>query len=102
AWHLFGDGAPHVLHQEDPLAGAQDAGRHGGLVAPMPGRVIALLAEPGRVKAGAPLLVVEAMKMEHTITAPVDGILAGYRVAVGEQVDDGATLVDFQAGDETP
>ena len=45
--------------------------RHGGLVAPMPGRVIAVLVKQGaRVTAGTALLVMEAMKMEHTVTAP--------------------------------
>lgn len=79
-----------------------DAGHDAGLDAPMPGRVIALLATPGRVKAGAPLLVMEAMKMEHTITAPAAGTLEAFLVAVGDQVEEGAELVEFTAGgDET-
>ncbi len=102
AWHLFDHGARHSLSLEDPLAAASGSGAHAGkLEAPMPGRVIALLAEPGPVKAGTALLVLEAMKMEHTITAPSDGQLEGFRVAVGEQVDDGAVLVDFQATEES-
>mgnify|MGYP003800240693 CR=1 FL=1 len=63
----------------------------------MPGRVIALLALPGPVEAGAPLLVMEAMKMEHTLTAPAAGTLDGFLVAVGDQVEEGAALVEFTA-----
>jgi len=97
--HVFLHGTSHVLTLEDPvkaLVGAGQAG--GGLTAPMPGRVIALLAEPGaRVARGAPLLVLEAMKMEHTIAAPADGVLNAFRFAVGEQVGEGALLLDFAA-----
>ncbi len=101
AWHLFDGGAHCVLRTEDPIADAEAHAAHGGdLTAPMPGRVVALLAEPGPVAAGAPLLVLEAMKMEHTITATAAGRLEGYRVAVGEQVAEGAALVDFAVGEE--
>ena len=64
----------------------------------MPGKVIALVAQPGeRITKGAPLLILEAMKMEHTIAAPSDGTVKSFRYAVGEQVSDGAELVDFVA-----
>jgi 3-methylcrotonyl-CoA carboxylase alpha subunit len=69
----------------------------GGLRAPMPGKVIALLAQAGStVEKGAPLLVLEAMKMEHTIVAPCKGVVKEFRFAPGEQVSDGAELVDFE------
>ena len=59
----------------------------GPLTSPMPGTVLVVKAEQGdRVAAGAPLLVVEAMKMEYTIAAPVDGVLSELRVRVGQQV----------------
>jgi len=97
-WHLFDGGAHCALRLEDALASAEaDAGHAGGLTAPMPGRVIALLATPGAVAAGTPLLVMEAMKMEHTLAAPTAGTLRGYLVALGDQVEDGAALVDFEA-----
>jgi 3-methylcrotonyl-CoA carboxylase alpha subunit len=64
----------------------------------MPGKIIALIATPGApVRKGAPLLILEAMKMEHTIAAPADGTVKAFRFNVGEQVGDGAELVDFAA-----
>jgi 3-methylcrotonyl-CoA carboxylase alpha subunit len=82
----------------DRLHGADDADIPGGrLVAPMPGRVISLLVEPGaHVEANEPVIVLEAMKMEHTLRAPSRGTVAAFRFAAGEQVDEGAELVDFQ------
>ncbi len=69
----------------------------GTLAAPMPGRVIKLLVEPGaRVKKGAPLLILEAMKMEHTITAPADGLVKEIRYGAGEQVLEGAELIRLE------
>ena len=60
----------------------------------MPGRVARLFVEPGAaVRRGAPLVVIEAMKMEHTITAPADGVVAAVRFSVGELVEEGAELI---------
>ncbi|MGW4478905.1 ATP-binding protein [Rhodococcus triatomae] len=65
----------------------------GSLIAPMPGTVVRLGAAVGdRVAAGAPILWLEAMKMEHTISAPADGVLTELNVAVGRQVDVGTVL----------
>ncbi|WP_038171788.1 ATP-binding protein [Tomitella biformata] len=65
----------------------------GSLLAPMPGTVIRLGAAVGdTVVAGQPVLWLEAMKMEHKITAPADGVLTELDVAVGQQVDVGAVL----------
>jgi 3-methylcrotonyl-CoA carboxylase alpha subunit len=70
----------------------------GGLKAPMPGKVISLIASVGAsVEKGAPLLVLEAMKMEHTISAPTRGTVKAFRCAPGDQVVDGVELVDFEA-----
>jgi 3-methylcrotonyl-CoA carboxylase alpha subunit len=70
----------------------------GSLLAPMPGRIVATLVEPGsKVSRGTPLVVLEAMKMEHTLAAPADGTVHGYRAKAREQVGDGAVLVDFEA-----
>jgi 3-methylcrotonyl-CoA carboxylase alpha subunit len=96
---LFLRGAAHRLQLVEPLAGAEAAEAPGGrLTAPMPGKVIAVLAEPGaKVTKGQPLVVLEAMKMEHTIKAPADGTVEAVRYAVGEQVEDGAELIGFKA-----
>jgi propionyl-CoA carboxylase alpha chain len=70
----------------------------GSLLAPMPGSVIRLGADLGdTVTAGQPLVWLEAMKMEHTITAPADGVLTQLSVAVGQQVEVGAVLARVEA-----
>jgi propionyl-CoA carboxylase alpha chain len=66
----------------------------GSLVAPMPGVVVRVLVEPrAAVEAGQPLVVLEAMKMEHTVAAPVGATVGAVRVQPGQQVDAGAVLV---------
>ena len=88
AW-LGRDGQAWALAEEEPLAaGPADAGGGDGVVrSPMPGTVLAVKAAKGeRVRAGQPLLIVEAMKMEHTISAPGDGVVAELTAAVGQQV----------------
>jgi len=77
----------------------------GSLVAPMPGNVIRLAAAVGdTVTTGQPLIWLEAMKMEHTITAPNDGVLAELNVNTGQQVEVGAILarVEAPATEENP
>ncbi|OBF49911.1 acetyl/propionyl-CoA carboxylase subuit alpha [Mycobacterium sp. 852002-53434_SCH5985345] len=70
----------------------------GSLVAPMPGNVIRLAAAVGdTVTAGQPLIWLEAMKMEHTITAPSDGVLAELNVGTGQQVEVGAVLARVES-----
>jgi 3-methylcrotonyl-CoA carboxylase alpha subunit len=69
----------------------------GGLTAPMPGRIIALLVAPGaKVGANAPVLVLEAMKMEHISRAPSAGVVKAFSVGLGDQVEEGALLVTFE------
>jgi 3-methylcrotonyl-CoA carboxylase alpha subunit len=91
------------LRRRDPLRAASDAYvAEASLAAPMPGRVIAQLVAAGSaVVKGAPLLVLEAMKMEHTICAPANGTVRGYRAAVGEQVKEGWDLIDFEASGQS-
>ena len=63
----------------------------------MPGKVIAVLVEAGaRVEKGAPLVIMEAMKMEHTINAPAAGTVKEILFAPGEQVAEGAELIAFE------
>jgi 3-methylcrotonyl-CoA carboxylase alpha subunit len=69
-----------------------------GPVAPMPGTIIALVAKAGEaIEAGAPMLIMEAMKMEHTLRAPVRGRVGRYLCAPGDFVAEGAALLDFDA-----
>jgi 3-methylcrotonyl-CoA carboxylase alpha subunit len=78
------------------------AGRDGAaerLTSPMPGRIAALLASPGAaVEANQPLLILEAMKMEHLLRAPRDGILMEFRCKLGDHVAEGAELAIFESG----
>ena len=74
------------------VPGADDAG--GGCTASMPGKIIQVLVSEGdSVVKGQALVVMEAMKMEQTMTAPSDGEVTAVRVAEGDQVDAGAALV---------
>ena len=97
--HVFIDGVSFIFAAIDPLFHAgSGGGAEGGLTAPMPGKVIALIAAVGaRVEKGAALLILEAMKMEHTIAAPASGLVKAFLFNVGEQVSDGAELVEFEA-----
>jgi 3-methylcrotonyl-CoA carboxylase alpha subunit len=93
--HVFQRGRHHVLTAADPyLPPAQAADHQGGLVAPMPGRILAVPVSKGQsVALGAPLVVMEAMKMEHTVTAPRAGVVDGVFCSVGEQVKEGTELL---------
>lgn len=67
------------------------------LTAPMPGTITAVLVTPAQaVKQGTPLLVIEAMKMEHTITAPRDGTVISLPFKTGDLVNEGIQLVEFE------
>jgi len=100
-FHVFNAGRHAVLTWLDPLAHAGETEGEGGkLTAPMPGKVIAVMVEPGStVTRGTPLLVMEAMKMEHTISAPADGVVSEILYGVGEQVAEGAQLLAFATGE---
>jgi len=97
--YLFGSDGQHRFTLHDPVGESEQASADAGsLLAPMPGRIVATLVAAGTlVKRGTPLVVLEAMKMEHTLQAPADGTVKGYRAKAGDQVGDGAVLVDFEA-----
>ena len=84
-----------LVTEYDPIAHAGDqAGEGGRLTAPMPGKVISFLARPGeRVLRGQALAVMEAMKMEHTISSPHDGVVEELLYGVGDQVAEGGELL---------
>lgn len=87
------------LAQPD-IGNIDDQADSGGLAAPMNGTMVALLvAVDTPVKQGDALLVMEAMKMEHTIRAPADGSVTSFYYQAGELVDGGAELLEFQSND---
>jgi 3-methylcrotonyl-CoA carboxylase alpha subunit len=96
---VFAPNGTLALQEYDAIAHAGEGASPGGrLTAPMPGKVVALLAKAGDVvKAGQPLAVMEAMKMEHTIAAPRDGTVAELLYGVGDQVAEGAELLRLQS-----
>jgi len=98
-FHVFSGGSHIALNYNDPLAHAGEAETDGGrLTAPMPGKVVAVLVGKGQeVKKGDALVIMEAMKMEHTIAAPGDGMVEDVLYAIGDQVADGAPLLAFKA-----
>jgi pyruvate carboxylase subunit B len=81
------------------LAGGGDQHRAAGVLkAPMPGLVVRVQVQPGeQVAAGAPLVVLEAMKMENELKAGAPGVVKSVRVAPGEAVEKGQVLVEFEA-----
>ena len=99
SFHLFAAGEQAVLQLRAADLGTSTAARGGGrLTAPMPGKIIALHVQPGdMVQAGASLLVLEAMKMEHTLCAPSAGQVSELLHAVGDQVREGAELLRIEA-----
>ncbi|MGF1607919.1 MAG: acetyl/propionyl/methylcrotonyl-CoA carboxylase subunit alpha [Kiloniellales bacterium] len=98
-------GCCHQLRLHDALESA--AGEETGvgrLTAPMPGKVVQVLTAPGRnVARGERLMILEAMKMEHAISAPADGTVAAVHYDVGDLVEEGSELITFDgsAGEAT-
>jgi acetyl-CoA carboxylase biotin carboxylase subunit len=91
-------GETFTVRPYDPFIAAESAGAASDRVTtPMPGKIIQLLVKPGEaVKKGQPLAVLEAMKMEHTLSAPADAKVASVEVSQGDQVNDGAIVVRFE------
>jgi 3-methylcrotonyl-CoA carboxylase alpha subunit len=105
-WIGFG-GRGYRIEREPPLSidalgGAAHGSGHANLESPMPGTIIKVLAAAGdAVEANQPLVVMEAMKMEHTIVAPYSGTVSAVAVKEGQLVGGGATLVELEAtGDQ--
>jgi 3-methylcrotonyl-CoA carboxylase alpha subunit len=99
---VFAEGGSWRFAEIDPLAARAGEDPSGGrLTSPMPGRVTQLYVAAGDVVSrGAALAVVEAMKMEHTIRAAADGVVAAVHVRVGDQVEEGVELIALAAPDE--
>jgi len=97
--HVFAPQGAAVLGLADPLAHAGEVQSEGGrLTAPMPGKVVSFAVKAGdKVSKGQPLAVMEAMKMEHTIAAPGDGVVAELLYAPGDQVTEGSELLRLES-----
>ncbi|SDF97955.1 3-methylcrotonoyl-CoA carboxylase, alpha subunit [Limimonas halophila] len=93
----------HTLVLHDPLtAGMADAIKEGSLTAPMPGTVTQVHVRPGEaVHEGQALMILEAMKMEHTITATKDGVVDAVHYAAGDTVGEGAELLALRDAEDT-
>jgi 3-methylcrotonyl-CoA carboxylase alpha subunit len=91
---VFAEHGSALVTEFDPIAHAGEGAVEGRLTAPMPGKVVSFLAQPGdKVQRGQALAVMEAMKMEHTISAPRDGVVEALLYAVGDQVAEGGELL---------
>ncbi|MEM9899356.1 MAG: biotin/lipoyl-containing protein [Pseudomonadota bacterium] len=94
---VFIDGQTTDFKRVSPLESGASSSAEGSLNAPMPGVITALAVDVGTsVSPGDILVVMEAMKMEHTIKAPAAGRVDGFRFAVGDQVTEGALVVEFE------
>ncbi|MCI3945456.1 biotin carboxylase/biotin-containing subunit [Pseudomonas syringae] len=95
--YLKWQGELHTLSKMDPVNQTDAAqGQHGGLNAPMNGSIVRVLVEVGQtVEAGAQLVVLEAMKMEHSIRAAAAGVITALYCHEGEMVNEGAVLVEM-------
>lgn len=96
-FHIFSAQGASQITALDALAHAgQSADEGGRLTAPMPGKLVSFAVAVGdTVKSGQPLAVMEAMKMEHTIVAPRDGVVAELLYAPGDQVGEGSALLSL-------
>ena len=94
-WWVHVNGRTYRWERIEPGSSTADVG--GGLIAPMPGKVLEVLVSQGQqVKAGEPLMVLEAMKMEHRIVATADGTVSALHFAAGDQVAQGAALLEIE------
>ncbi|HWE72652.1 MAG TPA: acetyl/propionyl/methylcrotonyl-CoA carboxylase subunit alpha [Stellaceae bacterium] len=96
-WVVLPDATVRLTYL-DPLAPSEPSGASSGkIVAPMPGKVTAVLIQPGAtVQRGQTLMIIEAMKMEHAITAPSDGVVESVGFAPGALVEEGAELLKLK------
>ncbi len=96
---VFERGGAFAFSEPQSLASSGGTAADGTIVAPMPGRIIAVQVSDGAaVVKGQPLVTMEAMKMEHTLTAPFDGKVSGVVHKVGDQVSEGHVLLQVARG----
>ncbi len=95
---VFENGSAFEIRAFTPAGAGGGAASDGSLRAPMPGKIVATPARAGdTVTKGQPVVVLEAMKMEHALVAPFDGVVGEVAVAVGDQVTDGTVLARVTA-----
>jgi acetyl-CoA carboxylase biotin carboxylase subunit len=95
---VFEKGETFALRQFDPFEAAEASGSATDrITTPMPGKIVQILVKSGdKVKRGQPLATLEAMKMEHTLSAPADAVVASVDANAGDQVTDGAVIIRFE------
>jgi len=96
-WWVHSDDGTSVLQWQSPFPTlTEDKTSEGSLVAPMPGQILKVMVEEGQsVKQGETLMILEAMKMEHQITAPTDGTVESIFFMVGESVQQDMVLLEL-------
>jgi len=93
----FADGFARRYVLDEPRGSGHSAASDGAILSPMPGRIIAVEVKAGdAVTKGQKLVMLEAMKMEHSLTAPFDGVVAELNAEVGAQVQVEALLVRIE------
>jgi 3-methylcrotonyl-CoA carboxylase alpha subunit len=94
------DGQTFMFTETRVGGGAASAAGDGAIVSPMPGKIIAVAVKAGdKVAKGQKLVTLEAMKMEHSLNAPFDGIVAELGAVEGAQVSEGALLARIEKGE---
>jgi 3-methylcrotonyl-CoA carboxylase alpha subunit len=95
---VFEDGLAYVFDDEATVVGGGGGAGDGQIRSPMPGKIVqAPVSEGESVTKGQVLVVLEAMKMEHALTAPADGVVVELRVKLGDQVSEGVVLARLEA-----
>ncbi|QBX36331.1 acetyl/propionyl/methylcrotonyl-CoA carboxylase subunit alpha [Brevundimonas sp. S30B] len=95
---VFHGGDAHEVSRHALRGATAGSASDGSLRAPMPGKIVAAPVKAGdTVTKGQPVVVLEAMKMEHALTAPFDGVVAEFNVSVGDQAAEGAVLARVEA-----
>ena len=101
AWWVSLDGKTHIVRERSQDSTSSDTDE-GGLTAPMPGTVREILVKTGqRVREGQPMMILEAMKMEHQISAPEPGEVSFIYFKEGDRVDTGEILISITTQDSS-
>jgi 3-methylcrotonyl-CoA carboxylase alpha subunit len=96
--NVFANAFPHQFRRDEPRGSGHLHAHDGDILSPMPGKIIAVEVVQGQaVTKGQKLLTLEAMKMEHTLTAPFDGVVAELAAVAGAQVQVEAVLARIEA-----